>query len=323
MKISRLLISALMATCFLATAQEPYPSRPVTLVLGFAPGGAGEQVVRPLEKELATQLGKPLILEHRPGATGAIAASAVARASPAGYTLLIAGTGGHAILPAISPKLNFDPVNDFTPIAALCGGPNVLLVNNDLPVTNLEQVISYARQHPGKLNFGSTGHGSSLHMSGELLKQMANIDIVHVPFQGGGPMMVALLSGQIQMAFANLPAALAQIRGGQVRAIAVTSPQRFPGTPTIPTFAESGLPGYEVTSWYALFGPRNMPQPIVERLNKEINAVLHSADYKANLLVNGLIPIGGTPADLRYMLAKEISKWREVVRALNILKNGS
>lgn len=318
MRIAKLLAGLLAAVCTVAAAQEAYPSKPITLVLGFAPGGSGEQVVRPLQKELTTSLGKPVIFEHKPGATGSIAASAVARAKEDGYTLLIAGIGGHAILPAVSDKLPFDPVADFTPIAALCGGPNVLLVRNDLPAHNLKQLIEYASRNPGKLNFGSTGNGTSPHMSGELLKQMADVDMVHVPFQGGGPMMMALLGGQIETAFANLPAALPHIKAGKVRAIAITTPDRFPGAPEIPTMAESGLPEYNVTSWYALFGPKDMPQAVVERLSNEVNRILQRDDYKADLLKNGLVPLGGSPSRLAEMLSSDLKKWREVVQALNI-----
>lgn len=295
-----------------------FPSRPITLILGFAPGGSGEQVIRPLQKELGTSLGDPIVLEHKPGATGAIAASFVARSAPDGYILLVAGIGGHAILPALSSKLSFDPVDDFTPVAAICGGPNVLLVGNSMPIHSVPQLLDFARRHPGKLNYGSTGLGSSLHMSGELLRKMTGIEIQHIPYQGGGPLLNALLGGQIEMAMANLPAALPHIRAGSVRAIAVTTRERFPGAPDIPTFAESGVPGYDVTSWYALFGPKNVPRAVVEKLNREVNAVLMRDDYRLSLQQNGLAPMPGSPQQLSEMLKNDLAKWREVVQSLRL-----
>lgn len=298
-----------------AAAADAYPTRPITIVVGFPPGGATDIVARVLGKYMGDRLGQSVVVENKPGATGSIASVSVATAPPDGYRILLTAAGPHGVMPAIAAHLPYDAMADFTPIGAICGGPNVLVVNNSLPVKNVQELLAYAKRNPGTLNFGSTSLGSSAQMGGELLKKMGGVDIVHVPYQGGGPMMTALISGQVQMAIDNLPSALPHIQAGKVRALAVTTPARFPGEPNIPTVAESGLPGYEVLSWNGLLGPKNLPAPIVERLNKELNASLQDEAFRAQLLRLGLEAYGGPPSRLTGIMTGEITKWKEVVRA--------
>jgi tripartite-type tricarboxylate transporter receptor subunit TctC len=236
----------------------------------------------------------------------------VAKAAPDGSTLLLSTIASHGIIPALQKTPPYDPVRDFTPITIIAGTPNVLLVNNELPVRTLQEFLALARSKPGALSFGSTSQGGSPHMSGELLKVTARIDMLHVPYKGGGPMLIDLVGGQIPAAFDNLPSAMPQIRAGKVRALAVTTAKRWPTAPEIPTMAEAGVPGYEMSAWFGLLAPPGLPKPLADMLQREVAAILKEPDVRKQLLELGADPSGITPEEFRQFLLAEREKWTRV-----------
>ena len=295
-----------------AAQAQPRIERPIRLVVPYPPGGTTDLLARTVGARLSQRLGQPVVIENRAGAGGVVGSQQVARAAPDGTTLLLSTIASHGIIPALQKPAPYDPVRDFTPITVIAGTPNVLLVNKDLPVRTLEEFLALARSKPGALNFGSTSLGGSPHMSGELLKITAKIDMVHVPYKGGGPMMVDLVGGQIPAAFDNLPSAMAQIRGGKVRALAVTTSKRWPTAPEIPTMAEAGVPGYEMSAWFALMGPPGMSKPLALMLQREVAAILQEPEVGKRLLELGADPSGITPDEFTRFLVAEHEKWTRV-----------
>jgi tripartite-type tricarboxylate transporter receptor subunit TctC len=276
-----------------ATAQAPARiDRPVRIVVPYPPGGTSDLLARTVGARLSERLGQPVVIENKPGAGGVLGSQQVAKAAPDGTTLLLSTIASHGIIPALQKTPPYDPVRDFTPITVLAGTPNVLLVSNDLPVHSLQEFLAVARSKPGAMNFGSTSQGGSPHMSGELLKVTAKIDMLHVPYKGGGPMLIDLMGGQIPAAFDNLPSAMAHIRGGKVRALAVTTTKRWPSAPEIPTMAEAGVPGYEMSAWFALMAPPGLPKALTDLLYREVAAVLKEPDTQKKLLELGAEPSG-------------------------------
>jgi tripartite-type tricarboxylate transporter receptor subunit TctC len=308
---------AAMLVVALACAWQPafaaYPDKPVKIVVPYPPGGTTDILARFIAAQLGVKLKQPFVVENRGGASGAIGSQAVANAAPDGYTLVMATISTHGINSGLSKALPYDPVKDFAPITVVGTTPNVIAVNPALPVKNLAELLALAKSKPGTLNFGSTSPGGSPHMSGELLKALANIDIVHVPYKGGGPMLTDLIGGQIQMGFDNLPSSMGFIRAGKIRAIAVTTPKRWPGAPEIPTVAESGVPGYEVSAWFGLLAPANTPRPIVRQLHTTIVEILAQPDAVQRLLELGADPGGNTPEEFARQIAAEVAKWKKVV----------
>jgi tripartite-type tricarboxylate transporter receptor subunit TctC len=306
------LAGAALLPAWAAAQAQPRIERPIRIVVPYPPGGTTDLLARTVGARLSQRLGQPVLIENKAGAGGVVGSQQVARAAADGTTLLLSTIASHGIIPALQNPPPYDPVHGFTPITVIAGTPNVLLVNKDLPVRTLEDFLALARSKPGALNFGSTSLGGSPHMSGELLKVTAKINMVHVPYKGGGPMMVDLVGGQIPAGFDNLPSAMAQIRGGKVRALAVTTSKRWPTAPEIPTMAEAGVPGYEMSAWFGLMGPPGMSKPMAQMLQREVAAILQEPEVRKRLLELGADPSGITPDEFTRFLVAEHEKWTRV-----------
>jgi len=289
-----------------------YPTRPVRLIVGYAPAGATDIVARLMGQWLSDRLGQPFIIENRAGAANNIATEAVANAPADGYTLLLVNPA-NAINATLYDNLNFNFLRDIAPLAGIIRVPNVMEVNPAVPANTVPEFIAYAKANPGKINMGSGGSGTSVHMSGELLKMMTGVHMVHVPYRGAAPAVTDLIGGQIQIVFDNLPGSIAYIRAGKLRALAVTTTTRSEALPDVPTVAEF-VPGYEASAWFGLGVPRNTPAEIVARLNKEINAGLADPRLKSRLIDLGGAVIAGSPAEFGKLVAAETEKWAKVVK---------
>ena len=301
-----------------AVAAE-YPTKPIRLIVGFAPGGQGDILARVFAPKLGETFGQQVLVDNRPGAGGRIAYETGVRANPDGYTMNLV-PGGYAANAALY-KLSYDPVNDVAPIALISETGWVVTLHPSLPVASIKELIAYDKANPGKLNYGSSGTGSGPHLSTELLNQMAGIKMTHVPYKGSSVALNDLLGGQIQVAFANLPTVIQHIKSNRVRGIAVTAAKRYDAVPDIPAVAET-VPGYEAVGWYAVLGPKALPRDIVARWNSEINRILLLPDVKERLAIDGLDPLGGSPERFREVLKRDIAKWQKVVKVGNI-KAGS
>ena len=296
-----------------SSANNSWPKQAIRIIVSFTPGGAPDILARVLAESWQQSLGVPVLVENRPGYGGNIGAEIVAKSEPDGYTLLIGTVGIHAINGALYEKISFDPINDFTPISFLASTPNVLIVNKQLGVNSLHELIQLAKAKPNQLTFGSSGVGTSLHMSGELFKEVAGIQIRHIPYKGRAQSLPDLVSGRISMLFDNLSSSLPLIKAGEVQALGVTTLKRSHAAPEIPTFAEQGLPGFEAISWFSLMAPANLPPSIQKRLNQLTRRTLNNPDVKARLLAGGLEPSPGSPKELSKLIAQESAKWSRVV----------
>lgn len=294
-------------------AAQAYPARPVRWLVGFAAGGPVDIVARFMGQHLSDKFGQPFVIETRPGAGGNLATQAVAGAAPDGYTLMSIGHF-NAINTALYPKAAFDFIRDIAPVAGISQAPNVLLVNPALPVKSVAELIAYMKAHPGKLSFGSSGNGTSSHLSGELFKAMTGTAMQHVPYRGTGPAMIDLISGQLQVYFTSTVGLLPHIQQGKVRALAVTGVKRFSGLPELPPIADT-VPGFEVLTWIGLGAPKATPADIVERLNREVNAGLADPKISTRLVELGGTPDVATPGQLATRIAAETAQWSKVVKA--------
>jgi len=297
-----------------ALAQAPFPTKPVRLVVPFPAGGTTDILARAAAQKLSETLGQQVIVDNRPGAGGNIGAELVAKAQADGYTLLMGTVGTHAINPSLYAKMPYDHVKDFAPVILVAGVPNVLVVNPDLPFKTVADVVAYAKANPGKLNFASSGSGTSIHLSGELFKVMAGVQMTHVPYKGSAPALTDLIGGQVQLMFDNLPSALPQIKGGKLRAVAVTSTTRAAALPDVPTVAESGLPGFESSSWFGILAPAGTPKDIIAKINTDVQKWLSTPEAKEKLLGQGAIAAGGSPDDFAKHIQAETAKWAKVVK---------
>ena len=303
------------ALAAIAGAQAPaYPTKPIRLVVPFPAGGATDILAREVAKHLTDAWGQSVVVDNRPGAGGNIGSELVAKAAPDGYTLEMGTVGTHAINASLYSKMPYDHVRDFVPVILVAGVPNVLEVNPALPVNSVQELIAYAKANPGKLNFASSGSGTSIHLSGELFKVMAGVQMTHVPYKGSAPALQDLLGGQVQLMFDNLPPSLPQIKAGKLRALAVTSAGRAPALPDTPTVAEAGLPGFEASSWFGVLAPAGTPPEIVNKLNAEIAKWLASPGAKEKLANVGANIAGGTPEDFARHIQAETAKWAKVVK---------
>lgn len=308
-----LLFAAAVLAIQAAHAQS-YPSRPIRLVVPFPPGGSADILGRALGQKLGEGLGQSVVVENRPGAGTAIAAELVAKAAPDGYTLMLGTVSSHAINPALNPKLPFDPLRDFTPIAPVAAIPFALLVHPSVPARTLPEFIGYARSKPGRLDYSSAGSGTSNHLAGELFEAMTGTHMVHIPYRGSAPALQDLIAGRVSVMFDLVLTAAPHVRSGAVRALAVTGAKRSAALPDVPTVAESGLPGYEVSAWFAVFGPAGLPRPIVDRLNAEIARALAAPDLQQRLASQGAETLAGSPDQFAAYLKGEVAKWAKVVR---------
>lgn len=305
--------TAVLAAPAFAWAQDDYPSRPISMVVPFPAGGTTDILARVVANALSAQLGQNVIVENRGGAGGNIGTAAVAQSEPDGYTLVMGTVGTHAINASLYPDMPFDHINDFIPLSRVATVPNLLVANPQQPFETVSDIVAYATENPGDIFYASSGNGTSIHLSGELFKVQAEVDMTHVPYPGSGPAVVALMGNQVAIMFDNLPSSIEQVRSGALRPIAVTSATRSPALPDIPTIAEAGLPNYEATSWFGLFTPAGTPDAVVEKLNTAINTVLTDPAVEEQLAQQGAEPHPETSADFAEFIAAETTKWQEVV----------
>jgi tripartite-type tricarboxylate transporter receptor subunit TctC len=306
---------ALLCTSFIVEAQndKPWPRETIRLVVSFTPGGAPDTLARILAEDWQKTFGIPILVENRPGHGGNIGADLVAKSNPDGYTLLIGTVGIHAINGALYEKLSYDPIADFTPISFLASTPNVLIVSKQLNVQSLKDLIALAKAKPNELTFGSSGTGTSIHMSGELFKDLAGVQIRHIPYKGRAQSLPDLVSGRISMLFDNLASALPLIRANEVTALGVTTLRRSPSAPDIPTLAEQGLKGFEAISWFSLMAPAKLPKEIQARLNQLTVQTFSKPEIRLRLMNGGLEPNPGSPEELSRYIQQEATKWRKIV----------
>ena len=305
----------LVSSCTLA---QTYPTKSIRMVIPFPPGGTTDITGRIAAQKLSEALGQQVVPDNRPGAAGNIGAEQVAKAPPDGYTLVTLPGSTLTIHPSLYAKLPFDPLKDFAPVTILAAVPNALVVHPSLPVRNVKDLIALARSKAGQLNYASTGAGQSTHLSMELFKTMAGVKIIHVPYKGSAPAITDLLGGHVPMMFDNMPSALPHVKAGKLRGIAVSTLKRSPVAPEIPTVAESGLPGFEVSVWFSVLAPANTPKEIVSRLNTTLVKALQAPDTRERLATQGAEPIGNTPDEFTAVMKRDIAKWAKVVKDANI-----
>ena len=301
---------ALALYAFTATAQ-PYPSKPIRIIVPVAPGGGLDFITRLVGHRLTEAVGQQIIVENRPGGGSTIGIEQGMRAAPDGYTLLMVSPT-YSINPSLYP-VKFDPLADFTPIIEVARNPYVIAVHPSLPARSTKQLIALAKSRPGQITYGSSGQGTIVHLTTELFLYMAGLKMTHVPYKGGGPALQDLIAGHIQLVFATSQTSLPQVKAGRLRALAVTTPERIAAEPDLPTIAESGVPGYAVTNWLALIGPKGIPRAIVDRLNSETTKILKHKEFEERLQTAGVSPAGGTPERLYEQIRREIEQWRQVV----------
>ena len=294
---------------------QAYPSKPIHFVVPYPAGGPLDTVARLVGQKVSESVKQPIIVDNKPGAGGNIGADLVAKAAPDGYTLLMGAVATHAINPTLYASIPYDAQKDFIPVTQIASTPNVLVVNPSLPVTSLHEFIAYAKAHPGSLNFGSGSTGSAGHLAGELFKSMAGVDMTHVPYKGAAPAMTDLIGGRLQLMFDNLASSLVQIKAGKVRALAVTTAKRTELAPELPTIAESGLPGFDINTWFGLFVPAGTPPAIVERLHGEFASALQAPEVRSKMLALGAEPVGDTPAQFAQYIRSEAVKYAKLVKA--------
>lgn len=297
-----------------ALAQSAYPNKPIKLVVGYAAGGATDVIARLVGQKLGESLGQTVVIDNRAGANSNVGAEAVAHSPADGYTLYVY-TIANTINATLYPKLGYDPEKDFEPIGLIAKVPNILVVNKDVPVKTLAEYVAYTKAQPQGVTFASSGSGSSIHLSGEMFKMVTKLNMLHVPYRGSAPAVSDLLGGQVQSMFDNAPSAMPHIQSGRLRPIAITSPQRSPLLPDVPTFIESGYADFDVQSWFGLAAPAGTPAAVVTKLNAELAKVLALPEVKKRLAEMGATPSGGSPADMRKFAAAEIKRWNAVVKA--------
>jgi tripartite-type tricarboxylate transporter receptor subunit TctC len=315
--IARFVLLAAALVAAVLPAHSQYPNKPVRIVVPFPAGGPTDVVTRSLADKLGNQLGQPVVVENRPGAGGAIGADFVAKSAPDGYTLVMATTSTHSIGPYLA-KVPYDPEKDFTPIVWVGNATNILVVNNQLGVSSVKELIELAKKDPGKLNYATSGIGTVVHLTSEHFASMAGIKLTHVPYKGVQLSIPDLISGQVAILFDNIMTAQPHIKAGKVRALAISSPQRSPLVPDVPTVAESGLPGFESVTWFGLLAPANAPRAVVERINAEVNRALQTQEVKDRFVILGFEPAGGTQADFAAVIRKDATKWSKVIKDASV-----
>jgi tripartite-type tricarboxylate transporter receptor subunit TctC len=303
-----------LATLALTTSAQSYPTRPIRVLIPFTAGSAADIIARAMEPQLREKLGQSLVIDNRGGAGGNIAAEMTAKSAPDGYTLMMGTIGTHAINYSLYSKLPYHPIRDFTPIALVGDSPNVLVINPKVPANSIQELIALAKAHPGQLNYGSSGAGTSVHLSAELFSTMAGIKMVHVPFKGATEALTALLGGQLDLMFASLSSSIPLIKQGRLKAFAVTGAQRSPSIPELPTISEAALPGYAAAAWYGLVGPAGIPRPIVTTLSNASLATIAMPEVKDRLFASGVEVRPGNDQEFAKLIASEVQKWAKVVK---------
>ena len=316
--MNRILLILVFLFCTPVNSQQNYPSKPVRWIVPYAAGGFADIRARKLGIDLAKNLGQPVVIENRTGAGGVIGTDAVAKAAPDGYTIGMGNLAALAVNVSLMKKLPYDPQKDLQPVVLIERSALILTAGPALQAKNLQELIAYAKANPGKLGFGSSGVGGAHHLSGEMLKLRTGIEITHIPYKGGAPAAADVMAGHLPMMFEMGYAAVPSVKGGKIRALAVTSLRRLPLLPEVPTMAEAGLPGFESSNWQGVVVPANTPRAIVDRLNKEFNAILALPEQRESILATASEVAGGTPEQFRELIASETLKWGEVVRAAKI-----
>jgi tripartite-type tricarboxylate transporter receptor subunit TctC len=308
-----LTLFALTGTSEGAPAQT-YPDKPIRLVVPFPAGGTTDILARAVGQKLGEHLGQQVVVDNKPGAGGNIGSDIVAKSAPDGYTLVMGTVGTHAINASLYKKMPYDHIKDFVPVSLVALVPNILVVHPSVPANSVKELIAYAKANPGKLNFASSGNGTSIHLSGELFKTTAGVEMTHVPYKGSAPAVTDLLGGQVQLMFDNMPSALPHVKAGKLKALGVTTAKRFPAAPDIPAIAEAGVPGYEASSWFGVLAPAGTPKEIVNKLSSEIAKILQTPEIKERLLSQGAEPVGNTPDQFAAFIKAETAKWAKVVK---------
>ncbi len=308
-------VAALIAVA--ATAQD-YPSRPLRFIVPFTAGGGGDLIIREVAQRLTARLGQTVVVDNRAGAGGSLGTEIVAHAAPDGLTLLMANVAPMAINVSVYKKLNYDPVRDFAPITLLASFPNILVLHPSVPATTLPQLIALARAKPGELTYASAGAGSTTHLAAEFFKSRAKVDLIHVPYKGGGAALIDLVAGQVTLYFSSLPAALPLVRSNRLRALGVTGLARSIAAPEVPTIAESGFPGFEAVTWIGAVAPAGTPRAIVSRLNSELVEIMQAPDMREKMIAQGAEPMTNTPEQFAAYVKSEIEKWAGVVKQAGI-----
>ena len=315
LRIAVAVAATLLAVAVLPVSAQPFPSKPVKLVVPFPPGGSLDNVGRLLALKLTETWGQTVVVENRPGAGGNVGADAVAKSPADGYTVVMGALSTHAVNPNLYAKMPYDAVRDFAPISLVAITPNVLIVNTASPIKTLGDLVADAKAHPGKLNFGSGSNGSAGHLAGELFKVETGTDVAHIPFKGGAPALQALLAGETQFMFDNLANAMAQVKGGKARAIAVTTAQRSKLAPDLPTMAEAGLPGFDISTWFGILAPAGTAPDVVAKWNADLVHALNAPDVREKMLAQGAEPAPTTPAEFASFIARERDKYARIVKA--------
>lgn len=317
-RVLSLLLSCMLLPAAVAMAAETYPAKPIRLIVPFPPGGPADALARIVGDRIGANMGKPVVVENRPGAGGNIGMEMGAKAAPDGYTLVLAPAGNLTVNPSLYRSVPYDVARDFAPVTVLGNVPNILVVNPSVPAKTVAELVEYARAHPGQLNFSSPGNGSGAHLAGELFKSMAAVDITHVPYNGIAPAVTAVVGGQVQLMFAGAPAVLQHVQAGKLRALGVASLARIAAAPELPTLSESGFPGFDVTSWYGIVASAGTPNDVIVRLHDEIAKALAEPDVREKLAGLGADPVGNTPAEFASMIRSETIKWSKIVKDAKI-----
>ena len=316
MKVVALAACSILVLASGASDAQTYPTRPIRIIVPFPPGAGTDIVARAMAYALHEALKQTIVVDNRPGAGGTIAGELVARATPDGYTLMLGNVSTLAIARALYPKLPYDPLRDLAPVTLITTSENVLVVHPSVPVSSVKELIAHAKANPRKLNYGSSGSGTTSHLGGEMFEWMAGVSMTHVPYKGSAPMLTDLLAGQLQLAFSSVPTALPHIKSGRLRPLAVTLRSRSPILPDLPTVQEAaGLKGFEISLWQGLVAPAGTPAPVIARLQQEIAASLKTPDLRSKLTAQALNPVGSSPEDFARYIRDEIEKWTRVVKA--------
>jgi tripartite-type tricarboxylate transporter receptor subunit TctC len=313
----------IVVTLFIGVGIQPlfaadYPTRPVRMIVPFPPGGGNDLLARSISQPLSQLIGQQVVVDNRGGAGGQIGAELAATAAPDGYTIFLGSIGNLAFLPVLQARLPYDPVRDFAPVALLATSPFILVLNPTVPAKSVKELIALAKAKPGQLNYGSSGSGSSLHMTGELFKLATGTDITHVPYKGTAPALIDLLSGQVQMLFSTMPSVVPHVKAGKLRGLGVSSTKRSETLPDVPTIAEAGVPGFEVLNWQGIVVPKKTPDAIIQKLNRALLEALKSPETIKALANQGLDAAGGTPGEFGALIKSEIEKYGKVAKAANL-----
>jgi tripartite-type tricarboxylate transporter receptor subunit TctC len=317
-RILPLLLLCLILPTAHTVAADNYPAKPIRLVVPFPPGGPADALARVVGEKIGASMGKPIIIDNRPGAGGNIGMEIGAKAAPDGYTLVLAPAGNLTVNPSLYRSVPYDVGRDFAPITVLATGPNILGVHPSVPAKTVTELVRYAKAHPGALNFSSPGNGSGAHLAGELLKSMAAVEMTHIPFNGIAPAVTAVVGGQVQLMFAGAPSVLQHVKAGKLRALGVASLKRIAAAPDLPTLSESGFPGFDVTSWYGIVAPTGTPIDVITRLHNELTKALNEPDVREKLAGLGAEPVGNSVAEFAAMIKSETLKWSRIVKDAKI-----